>query len=77
MADVIEQTLIGAGRLTPEAVEGGIGVHLSRCGDVTADGGTDAVFTLASGGTAGDTRFGVIQGGADGTGRGGALQAGL
>jgi hypothetical protein len=35
-----------------------------RCGDVTADGTTDAVFTINSGGTAGDIRFGVYRGGA-------------
>src|SRR5688572_28115907 len=67
-ASVIERTLQGAGRVTAEAFESGIAVNLIRCGDVTADGATDAVFTLASGGTAGDTRFGVIEGGADGAG---------
>jgi hypothetical protein len=67
-ASVIEQTLIGAGRLTAENVENGMTVSLIRCGDVTADGATDAVFTVASGGTAGDTHFGVVQGGADGAG---------
>jgi hypothetical protein len=67
-ASVIEQTLIGAGKLTAEDVEGGIAVSLIRCGDVTDDGASDVVFTLASGGTAGDTRFGVIEGGADGAG---------
>ncbi len=67
-ASVIEQTLIGAGKLTQEDIDGGMVVSLIRCGDVTADGGTDAVFTIASGGTAGDIRFGVIQGGADGAG---------
>ena len=34
-----------------------------RCGDVTADGDTDALFTVASGGTAGLTfRSGVLRG---------------
>ena len=65
---VIEQTLVGAGRLTPEQLELGPGVNLIRCGDVTADGATDAIFTVGSGGTAGDIRFGVIEGGADGAG---------
>src|SRR3954468_10661372 len=41
----------------------GMKVDLVRCGDVTADGAPDAVFTLGSGGTAGDIRFGVIEGG--------------
>ena len=50
-----ENPLIDAALPIEVTVEGGIGVHLIRCGDVTADGGTDAVFTLASGGTAGDT----------------------
>ena len=61
-ADVIETTLTGAGHELNE------GVNLVRCGDVTGDGATDVVFTVASGGTAGDTHFGVIQGGADGAG---------
>jgi hypothetical protein len=58
---VIEATLTGA-------VDdiGGEGVDLIRCGDVTGDGATDAVFTVASGGTAGDTHFGVIEGSGDG-----------
>ena len=67
-ASVIEQTLKASGRLDPDVVEAGIFVSLIRCGDVTADGATDVVFTLGSGGTAGDTRFGVIEGGADGAG---------
>jgi hypothetical protein len=65
-ASVIEQTLIGAGHRTPDAGDGG--VSLIRCGDLTADGAPDVLFTIASGGTAGDTHFGVIQGGADGAG---------
>jgi hypothetical protein len=60
--DVIEATLTGAGH----DIDGG--VSLVRCGDVTGDGATDVVFTIASGGTAGDTHFGVVQGGADGAG---------
>ena len=63
---VIEQTLIGAGRLSPDALDGG--VNLIRCGDLTTDGAPDVLFTIASGGTAGDTHFGVIQAGADGAG---------
>jgi hypothetical protein len=67
-ADVIEQTLVGSGDLTQDEIDAGAGVSLIRCGDVTGDGATDVLFTLASGGTAGDTRFGVIEGGADGAG---------
>jgi hypothetical protein len=65
-ADVIQQALIDAGKLTAEDVGFGVVVDLVRCGDVTNDGGTDALFTLASGGTAGDTHFGVLLGDADG-----------
>ena len=61
-ADVIQQALIDAGKLTAEDVGFGMVVDLVRCGDVTADGDTDAVFTVASGGTAGDTHFGVLRG---------------
>jgi hypothetical protein len=60
--DVIQATLIRAGHEVDE------GVNLIRCGDVTGDGAADALFTVASGGTAGDTHFGVIQRGADGAG---------
>jgi hypothetical protein len=68
-ADVIQTTLIGARRITQEDVDNGMKVDLVRCGDVTADGAADAVFTIASGGTAGDIRFGVIEsGGVDGGG---------
>jgi hypothetical protein len=62
---VIEQKLIAAGKLTSEDVKNGMGVDLTRCGDVTGDGVADALFTIASGGTAGDIRFGVLRG-ADG-----------
>jgi hypothetical protein len=63
---VLQQALIDAGKLTAEDVGFGEVVDLVRCGDVTNDGHADAVFTLASGGTAGDTWFGVWRGGADG-----------
>ena len=66
-ATVIERALLDAGKLTPEDVEGGEVVNLIRCGDVTDDGDSDALFTLASGGTAGDIRFGVLRGGPDGS----------
>ena len=59
---VIQQVLIDAGKLSQDDVENGIVVDLVRCGDVTADRESDAIFTLASGGTAGDTRFGVLKG---------------
>ena len=62
----VQQTLVDGGRLTREDVDHGMVVDLVRCGDVTDDGSTDAVFTVASGGSAGDTRFGVLRGGADG-----------
>jgi hypothetical protein len=63
---VIQQFLLDHGKLTPDGISFGEGVDLVRCGDVTADDHTDAVFTVASGGTAGDTRFGVLRGDADG-----------
>ncbi len=66
--DVIESTLIGAGHLTQDDLDADMGVNLVRCGDLTGDGAPDVAFTLASGGTAGDTHFGVIQAGADGAG---------
>jgi hypothetical protein len=65
--DVIQQKLIDEGKLTQEDVGFGVVVDLVRCGDVTADDAIDAIFTLASGGTAGDTRFGVLRGNADGS----------
>ena len=59
---VIEHSLIAAGKLTVTDVKMNMGVDLIRCGDVTGDGVADAVFTIASGGTAGDIRFGVVKG---------------
>jgi hypothetical protein len=64
---VIQDALIAAGKLTQEDVDGGEVVDLVRCHDVTADDMIDAVFTVASGGTAGDTRFGVLLGREDGS----------
>ena len=64
---VIQQALIDAGKLTEEDVGFGEVVSLVRCGDVTSDGATDALFTVASGGTAGNTRFGVLRGNPDGS----------
>jgi hypothetical protein len=66
-ADAIQQALIDAGKLTQEDVDLGVVVDLIRCGDMTNDGDADVLFTLASGGTAGDTRFGVFKGRADGS----------
>src|SRR4051794_1330665 len=59
---MIQDALIAAGKLTQEGVDNGEVVDLVRCHDVTADDKIDAVFTIASGGTAGDTRFGVLLG---------------
>ena len=64
----ITRALVSAGKLPQEGAESqGEKVDLVRCGDVTADARTDAVFTVSSGGTAGDTRFGVLRGSADGS----------
>jgi hypothetical protein len=62
-APVIQQALIAAGKMDQQAFDLGESVDLIRCGDVTADGAADALFTIASGGTAGDVRFGVLRGG--------------
>ncbi len=64
---VIQDALIAAGKLGPEGIGFGAGVDLVRCRDVTNDDMIDAVFTVASGGTAGDTRFGVLLGREDGS----------
>ena len=63
----IEAELVDKGQLTPEGVANGQRVSLARCGDVTDDGNTDTLFAVASGGTAGNTRFGVIEGLDDGS----------
>ncbi len=65
--DNIQQALIAAGKLTEQDVHFGEKVDLVRCGEVTADDTIDAVFTVFSGGTAGDTHFGVLRGNADGS----------
>ena len=65
--EVVQQALISAGKLTEEGIGFGEGVDLVRCGDVTDDGDKDALFTVASGGTAGDTHFGVLRGREDGS----------
>ena len=61
----VEQLLVADGKLNEKDLDNHAGVDLVRCGDVTADGVADAVFGVASGGTAGDTRFGVYRGGKD------------
>jgi hypothetical protein len=63
----IQQELLDQGRLTAEGIGFGEVVTLVRCGDVTDDGHADALFAVASGGTAGNTRFGVFEGRADGS----------
>lgn len=63
----IQTELVDEGRLTTERIANGQRVSLVRCGDVTDDGHTDALFAVASGGTAGNTRFGVIEGLEDGS----------
>lgn len=63
----LEAELVDGGELTADHVANGERVNLVRCGDVTADGSTDALFAVSSGGTAGNTRFGVVAGRADGS----------
>jgi len=63
----LEAELVDGGKLTGERIANGQRVSIVRCGDVTADDNTDALFALASGGTAGNTRFGVIEGREDGS----------
>jgi hypothetical protein len=63
----VQDALIKAHKLTATDVKFGETVDLVRCGDVTADGRADALFTVASGGTAGDVRFGVLRGRAGGS----------
>ena len=63
----IQQELLDSGRLTEEGIGFGEVVTLVRCGDVTDDGHADALFAVASGGTAGNTRFGVVEGLEDGS----------
>ena len=66
-AETVQNFMLASDLLTQEDIDGGVVVSLVRCGDVTGDGASDVVYTLASGGTAGDTQFGVIKGNADGT----------
>jgi hypothetical protein len=64
---VLEAALVEGAELTVQRIAGGERVNLVRCGDVTDDGIKDALFAVASGGTAGNTRFGVIEGREDGS----------
>jgi len=64
---VIQDALIAAGKLKQKDIGFGAGVDVVRCRDVTNDDMIDAVFTVASGGTAGDTHFGVLLGREDGS----------
>jgi hypothetical protein len=66
-AQTAQSFLLASDALTQEEVDNDVVVNLVRCGDVTGDGASDIVYTLTSGGTAGDTQFGVIKGNADGT----------
>jgi hypothetical protein len=61
----IEGLLINLGKLTPNDVKHDMRVDVVRCGDVTGDGRADALFTISSGGTAGDIRFGVVKAGSE------------
>src|SRR4051812_15763517 len=65
--DAVQQALLDAGQLTQEAIDEGVAVSLVRCGDTPAEGVSDPLSTLASGGPAGDPRFGVPQGNGDGS----------
>ena len=65
--EVVRQALLDAGKLTEEGIGFGEDLDVVRCGDITDDGDKDALFTIASGGTAGDTRFGVFRGREDGS----------
>jgi hypothetical protein len=65
--EVIQQALMDDGKLTAEDLQFGTVVDRVRCGDITDDAAADALFTIASGGTAGDTRFGVLRGNPDGS----------
>ncbi|NUT57029.1 MAG: hypothetical protein HOQ03_13775 [Thermoleophilia bacterium] len=58
----LEAELVDGGQLDADHIANGERVNLIRCGDVTDDGNTDALFAVTSGGTAGNTRFGVIEG---------------
>lgn len=58
----IETGLVDRGKLTTQDVDLGREVTTVRCRDMTGDGQRDALFAVASGGTAGNTNFGVLIG---------------
>jgi hypothetical protein len=58
--------LVDRGKLTMQDIELGRAVTTVRCRDLTGDGQRDALFAIASGGTAGNTNFGIIIGRAGG-----------
>lgn len=65
-AATIIDRLVDRGKLTRQDVELGRGVTSIRCRDLTGDGERDALFAIASGGTAGNTNFGILLGRAGG-----------
>jgi len=66
-AATILDRLVDRGKLTRQEIELGRGVTSVRCRDLTGDGERDALFAVASGGSAGNTNFGVLLGRAGGT----------
>ncbi|MEA2231453.1 MAG: hypothetical protein QOD83_1269 [Solirubrobacteraceae bacterium] len=58
--------LVDRGKLGKQDVELGREVTTVRCSDLTGDGVRDALFAIASGGTAGNTNFGILIGRAGG-----------
>lgn len=58
--------LIQRGRLTAQEVELGREPSVVRCRDLSRDGARDALFAIASGGTAGNTNWGILLGRRDG-----------
>ena len=63
----IERFLLDSGRVEADTFTfDGVEINSVRCADVTRDGHTDALFAISSGGTAGNTRWGVLAGAADG-----------
>jgi hypothetical protein len=68
-AATIVAGLIDRGKLSRQDVRLGREVTAVRCRDLTGDGERDALFAVASGGTAGNTNFGVLTGGSVGAPR--------
>ena len=65
-AATILDRLVDGGKLRRREIELGRGVTSVRCRDLTRDGERDALFAIASGGTAGNTNFGILLGRAGG-----------